>query len=130
MVGHDGGEELSAFGAEYPFVEELRDACLHEFFPDLHGGRMVRVGGGVAGVGGVVGAGVVGQSRRSGAAGLAVAGHAAAAFAAEDDASQGVVVLGGGEGLAGVAAVAVGLAGGLGGVPQGAGDDGGVGGFG
>src|SRR5262252_8895508 len=58
--GQLGGEQGGAVGAGEPFVDELADHGAQVVFADGDGGGVVGAGGQVAGVGGVVGAEVVG----------------------------------------------------------------------
>ena len=126
--GELGGEELGAVVPEYVLVEESGDGVHEDVFAE-HDVSVVGVGGGLAGVGGVVRALVVGVG--GAAAGLpAGAAHAPLAGVVPDAGPQDIpAALPGGRGL-GVADVAAFGSDLLGGVPVWPVDDGGVGGLG
>ena len=122
--------------SEDPFGEELADRVQQVVFADA-GAGVVGCGGGVAGVGRVVRAGVVDVGHVRAAAVVAAGGagdpaHAAAALTAAHPGAQHIGTAGGGVVAGAVVVAAAGVLGadGLRGVPGGAGDDRGMARFG
>ena len=86
--GELGGEQLGAAGAEHVVGEEQPDDLVQAGFGGLDGAGVVRGGGGVPGVGGVVRALVVHPG--PGGRGVGAGAHPAAAVPAPDPAPVGV----------------------------------------